>query len=190
MFLVNKIIRAISDLEFVHTVKIVGSLNEENNDLYSDIDLEVSIKHLSSDKALLIICELLTEKFSPLWSDYANSLVPNKFLVSMFFENENPFRFIDIGIVNNGVHSIDKDRFQNDIWIHLTKLWIMNFKLYLRRDERFDVRFEKMMLDAGIKTYTNHADGFRKLLILLSTKQSVNHNYLLQLNNEFNKHLK
>ncbi|MBM0067933.1 nucleotidyltransferase domain-containing protein [Alkalicoccobacillus gibsonii] len=185
---VDQIIQSISSLNFVCTVDIVGSHSNDTNDKYSDVDLVVHVLDEPADKALLRISYFLCEKYSPLWYDYANSLMPNKFLVSMYFENTTPFKFIDIGIINNEAQFYNKDDFKNDKWIHLMKLWVMNFKYYVRKSERFESSFNNMMASAGINDFKNHADGFKKLLNVLSTKESINKKNLWLLYNEYQIH--
>jgi len=165
-------------LDFVTDVQEIGSRSEGHADCYSDIDLVVNIQDAKPDIALLRITEFMKMTYSPLWVDYANSLMPSKFLVSMFIDCENPFRFLDVGIYNHEAINCDPKRFENDKWVHLTKLWIMNFKYYLRRDHCFPQRFENMMNKAGISGCSNELDGFQKLLELLSAQDTVSGIYI------------
>lgn len=182
MYQLNNIINTINTINFVSDVKISGSLHNSTNDHFSDIDLTVSIKNIPADKALLQITETLEHEYKPLWKDFARSLMPQKFLVSMFFNCDNPFSFIDIGIFNNSNDfSFDPNLFTNDKWIHLTKLWIMNFKYFIRRSDNFQERFTRMMSKANITYYKNHSDGFRLLLDCIAGKNTVSNIYIQKL---------
>jgi len=94
---------------------------------------------------------------------------------------KTPFCFLDIGIYNNEVINYNPKEFENDKWVHLTKLWIMNFKYYLRKDCRFSERFKNMIKQADIRGYENELDGFEKLLGLLSVQNTVNTSYINKL---------
>lgn len=105
----------------------------------------------------------------------------------MFIDCENPFCFLDIGIYNNEIISYDQRDFENDKWVHLTKLWIMNFKYYLRKDNCSPQLFKKMMKKANINDYKNELDGFGKLLELLSEQETVSKIYIEKLYKAFNQ---
>ena len=94
----NDVILTLKKLEFVTDICGVGSYFDGRADRYSDIDFVVKVKDIYPDEALLRITHLLKRTYAPLWSDFANSLMPRKFLVSLFIGGENPFAFLDIGI--------------------------------------------------------------------------------------------
>lgn len=166
-------------LDFITDVSETGSRIKGCADRYSDIDLIVNVQKIRPNAALLEITEFMNMAYSPLWVDYANSLMPSKFLVSMFIGCENPFCFLDIGIFNKKeALAYDPEKFKNDKWVHLTKLWIMNFKYYLRKDKCFPRRFRSMMEQAGISGFNHESEGFEKLLDLLSVQRAVNNTYL------------
>jgi len=165
-------------LDFITDVSETGSRIKGCADRYSDIDLIVNVQKIRPNAALLEITEFMNMAYSPLWFDYANSLMPSKFLVSMFIDCENPFCFLDIGIFNKEALAYYPEKFKNDKWVHLTKLWIMNFKYYLRKDKCFPRRFRSMMEQAGISGFNHESEGFEKLLDLLSVQRAVNKYYL------------
>lgn len=182
---ITEICRKIETFGFVTSVQKVGSRAEGHADCYSDIDLVVNIRDIKPDIALLKITEFMKITYAPLWVDFANSLMPQKFVVSMFIDCENPFCFLDIGIYNEENFHYNPQTFQNDKWVHLTKLWIMNFKYYLRKDSRLPLRFEKMMKKAGISNWQHELDGFEKLLKVLSDQNTVSKSYIDKLHKVF-----
>lgn len=184
---VAEICNKLKTLDFVTDVQEIGSRSEGHADCYSDVDLVVNVHNIKPDMALLKITEFMTKTYCPLWTDYANSLMPKKFLVSMFIDCENPFCFLDIGIYNNEIISYDQRDFENDKWVHLTKLWIMNFKYYLRKDNCSPQLLKKMMKKANINDYKNELDGFGKLLELLSEQETVSKIYIEKLYKAFNQ---
>lgn len=113
----------VEKIKFVSRVEVVGSYKDRRADEYSNVDLLVDVKEKTADKALLAVTAILKEDFKPLWSDFAKSLAPEKFLVSMYFETENSFRYFDIGISNRDMISYDPGEFKNDKYTHLMKLW-------------------------------------------------------------------
>jgi len=178
---ITEVCSKLKTLDFVIDIQEIGSRPAGHADCYSDVDLVVNIQIVKPDIALLKITEFMKMIYSPLWIDYANSLMPSKFLVSMFINCENPFCFLDIGIYNHEVINYNPKRFENDKWVHLTKLWIMNFKYYLRKDQCFPQRFKNMMNKANIIDYKDELDGFKKLLKLLSKQDTVSGIYIEKL---------
>ena len=169
-------------LDFVAAVELTGSRKTGAEDAFSDFDLSVTVRGLPADQGLARIASHLKNEYRPLWLDYANSLMPGKFLVSIFFAGENPFAFYDIGVQNHDAGLLyDSSAFRNDPWVHLTKLWILNFKHYLRRTPAFPFRFAKMMETAGITGYSGALDGFSRLLALLESRPEPPAEYLLLL---------
>ena len=75
----NDVILTLKKLEFVTDICGVGSYFDGRADRYSDIDFVVKVKDIYPDEALLRITHLLKRTYAPLWSDFANSLMPRKF---------------------------------------------------------------------------------------------------------------
>ena len=101
---------------------------------------------------VLAVPQLLKEKVHVLYADYAPSLAPERYVVSIGLDENNPFLIADLCCWSRP-HSLTltpndlKER--NDPTIHLLKLWIANLKHYARKaDCRSDI--VKMAAKAGI----------------------------------------
>lgn len=137
--LTQQLIEHLNGLDFITRIDVIGSRVEQTSDAYSDVDLLLTIKDVTPDIALFEVTESVKAKFQPVWYDFANSLMPDKFLVSTFIGGDNPFAFYDVSILNSDKNLVyDKTQFENDQWVHLMKLWVMNFKYMMRDAPQFE----------------------------------------------------
>jgi len=184
--LTEQLIGHLKGLDFITRIDVVGSRVEQTADVYSDVDLLLTINDIPPDIALYKLTESVKAKFQPVWYDFANSLMPDKFLVSAFIGGDNPFAFYDVGILNSDKELIyDKTMFENDYWIHLTKLWVMNYKYMMRDAPQFAKRFAAMMEQANISHYSDYREGFYQLLLKLKDQKMIKSSYLTMLEDVF-----
>ncbi|WP_127541265.1 hypothetical protein [Paenibacillus illinoisensis] len=184
--LTQQLIEHLNGLDFITRIDVIGSRVEQTSDAYSDVDLLLTIKDVTPDIALFEVTESVKAKFQPVWYDFANSLMPDKFLVSTFIGGDNPFAFYDVGILNSDKNlGYDKTQFENDKWIHLMKLWVMNFKYMMRNAPQFEKRFATMMEKANISHYSDYRTGFYQLLLKLKDKKTIKSGYLNMLEEVF-----
>ncbi|MET3941924.1 putative nucleotidyltransferase [Paenibacillus sp. PvP094] len=184
--LTQQLIEHLNGLDFITRIDVIGSRVEQTSDAYSDVDLLLTIKDVTPDIALFEVTESVKAKFQPVWYDFANSLMPDKFLVSTFIGGDNPFAFYDVGILNSDKNlGYDKTQFENDQWIHLMKLWVMNFKYMMRNAPQFEKRFATMMEKANISHYSDYRTGFYQLLLKLKDKKTIKSGYLNMLEEVF-----
>lgn len=184
--LTQQLINHLNGLDFITRIDVIGSRVEQTSDAYSDVDLVLTIKDVTPNIALFEVTESVKARFQPAWYDFANSLMPDKFLVSTFIGGDNPFTFYDVGILNNDKNLVyDKTQFENDQWIHLMKLWVMNFKYMMRDAPQFEKRFAAMMEKANISHYSDYKTGFYQLLLKLKDKKTIKSDYLNMLEEVF-----
>nr|WP_154894243.1 hypothetical protein [Paenibacillus xylanexedens] len=184
--LTQQLIEHLNGLDFITRIDVIGSRVEQTSDAYSDVDLLLTIKDVTPDIALFEVTESVKAKFQPVWYDFANSLMPDKFLVSTFIGGDNPFAFYDVSILNSDKNLVyDKTQFENDQWIHLMKLWVMNFKYMMRNAPQFEKRFATMMEKANISHYSDYRTGFYQLLLKLKDKKTIKSGYLHMLEEVF-----
>ncbi|SDC53693.1 hypothetical protein SAMN05428987_1687 [Paenibacillus sp. CF095] len=184
--LTQQLIEHLNGLDFITRIDVIGSCVEQTSDAYSDVDLLLTIKDVTPDIALFEVTESVKAKFQPVWYDFANSLMPDKFLVSTFIGGDNPFAFYDVSILNSDKNLVyDKTQFENDQWIHLMKLWVMNFKYMLRDAPQFEKRFATMMEKANISHYSDYRTGFYQLFLKLKDKKTIKSGYLNMLEEVF-----
>ncbi|WP_322905949.1 hypothetical protein [Paenibacillus campi] len=188
--LTRQLLQHLNDCEWITDVKLVGSHTTGMSDRFSDIDLLLSIRHMNPATALWQTFESIQTSFSTLWHDFANSLMPDKFLVSLFIDGDNPFAFYDIGIMNDRAYSTyNCALFVNDPWVHLLKLWVMNFKYGMRHALQFERRYTVMMQKANLAYDPDYYAGFARLLNLLKQKPTVNEQYVHKLEMELKTNL-
>ncbi|MEK3702879.1 hypothetical protein MKY87_02045 [Paenibacillus sp. FSL R7-0198] len=184
--LTQQLIEHLNGLDFITRIDVIGSRVEQTSDAYSDVDLLLTIKDVTPDIALFEVTESVKAKFQPVWYDFANSLMPDKFLVSTFIGGDNPFAFYDVSILNSDKNLVyDKTQFENDQWVHLMKLWVMNFKYMMRDAPQFEKRFATMMEKANISHYSDYRTGFYQLLLKLKDKKTIKSGYLNMLEEVF-----
>lgn len=184
--LTEQLIDHLKGLAFITRIDVIGSRVEQTSDVYSDVDLLLTIKDSTPDNALYEVTESVKAKFQPAWYDFANSLMPDKFLISIFIGGDNPFTFYDIGILNSDRNLVyDKTLFENDHSIHLMKLWVMNYKYMMRGAPQFENRFATMMEKANISHYSDYREGFYQLLLRLKDKKTIKREYLRMLEELF-----
>ena len=131
--------------EVVHCC-LYGSLMRGSCDAYSDIDLEVDVSGCDNGAFILELPKRFSERFDVIFFDYAPSLAPEKYVVTLALDAENPFATVDIAAVATphmvSVSRQDLNR-RNNLYDHTLKLFSANLKHFLRgADCRRDI--EKM----------------------------------------------
>ena len=131
----NQISAYLNALPQVKGCRFYGSLESGTFDEYSDIDLEVDVSGLDNGRFALQIPALLARKFPIVFFDFAPSLAPEKYVVSVAIDTENPFGIIDLSCAAaphcRTVSREELER-QNDPLSHLLKLFTINLKHLIR----------------------------------------------------------
>jgi len=142
--LINKANEIISILKEIPTVKgcvLYGSLSTNTYDEFSDIDIEVDVSGSDNGQFMLDVAYLLKNRVDIWYSDYAPSLIPDKYIVSLAIDAENPFRIIDLCCyAEPHCTTVTKQQAaaMNDKCTHILKVWIANLKHYVRGQECYD----------------------------------------------------
>lgn len=135
---VDEIIAAISEIPAVKGCSIYGSLAADTCDEMSDIDIEVDVSGSDNGKFMLELSGLLKDKLKIYYSDYAPSLVPDRYIVSVAIDENNPFLIADL-CCSAQPHCTTVTRQQvaaeNNAFTHMLKLWTANLKHYRRGAE-------------------------------------------------------
>ena len=77
----NEIITFLNEIPMVRKCSIYGSLAANTYDELSDIDIEVDVSGYDNGQFMLELVELMKGKFSIYYSDYAPSLIPDRYIV-------------------------------------------------------------------------------------------------------------
>lgn len=137
----NEIIAILNEIPFVKKCTIYGSLANNTHDELSDIDIEVDVSGYDNGQFMLELVDLLKDKISIYYSDYAPSLIPDKYIVSFAIDKDNPFLIIDLCcIAEPHCTTVTKQQAisKNEKYSHILKLWTANLKHYVRGVECYD----------------------------------------------------
>lgn len=131
----DEIIAILNEIPVVKKCTIYGSLASNTHDELSDIDIEVDVSGYDNGKFMLELTDLLKDKLSIYYSDYAPSLIPDKYIVSIAVDKDNPFLIIDFCcIAEPHCTTVTKQQVleKNEKYAHMLKLWTANLKHYVR----------------------------------------------------------
>lgn len=92
----DEIIDILNAISVVKKCTIYGSLRTNTYDELSDIDIEIDVSGYDNGQFMLELTDLLKDKLTIYYSDYAPSLIPDKYIVSIAIDEENPFLIIDL----------------------------------------------------------------------------------------------
>jgi hypothetical protein len=132
----NEIKRYISSIKEVRQCKLYGSLTTEHFDQYSDIDIEVDVSEYDNSMFLTKLPETMSIKYPTIFCDYAPSLIPEAYIVSIAIDENNPFCIVDFKCVATPhCTTLGKQDIRLNKVEHTMKLWTANCKHYLRGNE-------------------------------------------------------
>ena len=169
----KEIMALLNDIPGVKKCNLYGSIAKDTYDELSDIDIEIDVSGMDNGLFMLDITELLKDKMDIYYADYAPSLVPDKYIVSLAIDKENPFLILDLCIVANPhCTTVTKEEVmgKNEKYTHILKLWTANLKHYVRGNECYkDIL--KMAKKIGIEEADskNEAKLLRESLHYLET---------------------
>jgi len=132
------IINILTDFPEVRKCTLYGSLSAETHDRFSDIDIEVDVSGYDNGLFMLGLAERLRTWLPVCYSDYAPSLVPDRYIVSIAIDEHNPFLVVDLcctAAPHCATVTRQQVRERNDPFSHILKLWTANAKHYLRGAE-------------------------------------------------------
>lgn len=134
----EEIVGILKGLPQVKKCKIYGSLTNETYDELSDIDIEIDVSGEDNGKFMLRLVDLLKEKLDIIYSDYAPSLIPQYYIVSVAIDKTNPFLIVDFRCsANPHCITVTKKLVKslNDNYSHILKLWTANLKHFARKKD-------------------------------------------------------
>ena len=137
----NMIISVLKEIPVVKKCDIYGSLATNTQDDLSDIDIEIDVSGYDNGQFMLELVDLLKGKLSIYYSDYAPSLIPDKYIVSIAIDKNNPFLIVDLCCsAEPHCTTVTKQQVigKNDKYTHMLKLWTANLKHYVRGCECYD----------------------------------------------------
>lgn len=149
----EEIIEILGGIPEVNGCAVYGSLTTDKSDELSDIDIEINVSGCDNGRFMLRLVDLLKDKLSIFYYDYAPSLIPNDYIVSIALDESNPFMIADLKCVADPHFTTvtkKQARERNDRFAHTLKLWTANLKHYARgNDCRGDIvsMAQKLQID-------------------------------------------
>ena len=161
----------------INSIELVGSLSENKIDKYSDIDFMLKDTNSSPLDNINIALGIIQDNFEVVFFDWAKSLLPEKYVFSVFLKQNNIFWFVDLTCCRDAKYSnVNRDLLPQDKIYHIFKLWICNAKQQIRkREERnhIDIVYQRIFTDIKI----SNKEKYAKILDWLS--KNSNDEYLL-----------
>ena len=131
----EQIIAILNDLPEVKHCTVYGSLSVNTYDELSDIDINIDVSGNDNGQFMLNLVERLRDKIKIYYYDYAPSLIPDSYIVSIAIDENNPFLIADLQCSANP-HCVTVTKKQvkelNNKFAHILKLWTANLKHYSR----------------------------------------------------------
>ncbi|MBR4888847.1 MAG: hypothetical protein IKU17_06860 [Clostridia bacterium] len=139
----DEIIAALQQMPEVKSCTVYGSLANGRQDALSDIDIEIDVSGCDNGRFMLALPQRLREHFTVCYSDFAPSLVPEKYIVSVALDAKNPFLIADLNChAEPNCSTVTRQQVNdaNDRFSHTLKLWTINLKHFVRgTDCRADI---------------------------------------------------
>lgn len=114
---------------------LYGSLANGTSDELSDIDINIDVSGSDNGQFMLTLAERIGKQIRVCYSDYAPSLIPEKYIVSLAIDEEHPTRVVDLCCDADPHHTTvtkQQVRALNDEFSHMLKLWTANWKHCIR----------------------------------------------------------
>lgn len=137
----EELMAILTEFPMVKSCTIYGSLAKNTHDELSDIDIELDVSGYDNGLFMLEHVDLLKDKLTIYYSDYAPSLVPEKYIVSIAIDETNPFLIVDLCCcATPHCTTITKQQMveKNNKFSHTLKLWTANLKHYVRGAECYE----------------------------------------------------
>ena len=125
----------LTSIPAVRSLTLYGSLAEGREDEYSDIDISLDVSGTDNGQFLLSLPEILAEKYPVLYTDFAPSLAPEKYILTAAVYPDEPFLLLDISVTADPhCTTVTREMLsaKNDLYSHTLKLLSANLKHYLR----------------------------------------------------------
>ncbi|MBQ4089945.1 MAG: nucleotidyltransferase domain-containing protein [Clostridia bacterium] len=159
----------LSTIRGVKGCTLYGSVAAGAHDELSDIDIEIDVSGADNGLFILKLPHMLKKRMPIYYFDYAPSLAPEKYVITMAVDEENPFRTVDVcAAAEPHCVTVTKQRLLecNDMISHTLKLWTANLKHFVRgADCRGDI--EKMAKRLDIDATLSSAEILAAVLTWL-----------------------
>lgn len=131
----EKLMALLQTFPEVKSCTLYGSLAEGRGDALSDIDIEVDVSGTDNGAFVLTLPDRLARHIPVFYSDYAPSLAPQQYVVTVALNETDPFLFADLrcaAVPHCTAVSQTQLKERNTPFAHTLKLWTANLKHYTR----------------------------------------------------------
>lgn len=166
MSLSSEICNYLQSIPEIKHCKMIGSLAAGNHDKYSDIDIEADVSGYDNSVFITKIPEIMKARYDVVFYDFAPSLIPENYIISLALSEENPFLIVDIKCTATPHRmTLNKSDFPFSKVEHTLKLWVANYKHYIRGKDCYNDIFR--MYNRVIPTGKNDISEKEMLIIVL-----------------------
>ncbi len=133
---VDEIITFLNEIPVVNKCTVYGSLATNTYDELSDIDIEIDVSGYDNGQFMIELVEVLKDKLHIYYFDYAPSLVPDKYIVSLAIDKDNPFLIADLCCcAEPHCTTVTKQQVlgKSEKCAHILKVWTANLKQLCKR---------------------------------------------------------
>ncbi len=137
----DEIITVLNEIPVVQKCTVYGSLSANTYDDLSDIDIEIDVSGYDNGRFMIELVEMLRDKMHIYYFDYAPSLVPDQYIVSIAIDKDNPFLVVDLCCcAEPHCTTVTKQQVlgKNEKYSHILKVWTANLKHFVRGSECYD----------------------------------------------------
>jgi len=137
----DEIITVLNEIPVVQKCTVYGSLATNTYDELSDIDIEIDVSGYDNGQFMIDLVDMLRDKLRIYYFDYAPSLVPDQYIVSIAIDKDNPFLIVDLCCcAEPHCTTVTKQQVlgKNEKYSHILKVWTANLKHFVRGSECYD----------------------------------------------------
>lgn len=167
----REIMKILDDLPEVRSCTLYGSLATGKHDDFSDIDIEIDVSGCDNGQFMLSLVDRLHGRLPVYYSDFAPSLIPERYIVSVSIDEQNPFLVVDLccaATPHCTTVTPRQARDRNEDFSHMLKLWTANLKHHVRgADCHGDILRMARRIEPGTSEESNDADLLEKTLLWL-----------------------
>ena len=144
----EEIIQLLNASGKIDSVSLDGSLTLDSWDEISDIDIVVEEKGRSPFENVMMALDEIRNQKKIIFYDWARSLLPEKYLISIYLKGMPVFWFVDIACYRDPRYGdITRDEIPQNYAEHLLKLWICNIKHEIRKNRernKIDIVYQRL----------------------------------------------
>ena len=175
--IINRLMYFFYEIPEVKAVVLRGSITTNETDRFSDIDIAVDVSGLDNGAFAIDVMPLLQNEFNIEFFDWATSLLPKEYVVSLYLRDSSIFWNIDIQFIAKP-HYESLTSVNNNAIHHFLKL--LNLK-YLQRGHHSKLTLNKLANRCGIENAASAYETMYKIIRLIENNADEKlHNFIVK----------